>query len=1719
MLLLCIITLSVSASATNNSLAQQQPIKQELNETELKELKEQAFNAAYKEEMGSNWESQKQDPELLNKLMTEELNNQTRREEEIKKEIDKLLQPQPLKLNPLIYSGDSSNLSNPDIYQDWTNNMLNQDFSQIGFDSLTEDSSSIEVIEKSNRSSLTRINYSNDTTVLWKRNIIGSPKVRMNSPDLGKINSLIVPIIHQNTEEQKSSNFINKNEGNLIIQNFTVTMGYELELPVTYDVFGIILLGYKMAYTHYWTLKIRINFPVAVQIKHPKACVPGESYSLSMTMEPLDDGEMSYQLLFDMSFNLQKFSFWIEYVPTTIWVPNGPWWCWLCSWKEKTLVIPTPRWSWTELWSFSLTDFLNLFDPYYIYGDVIMLQGSLYFKTPMGDDASVMSYEGSLKEIDFTPVIEAIKEIPVLGWLFGNLFPVQSLGFDSTFGLIFGEKVTATLGVYGLSVSASATNNNLASQQSAKQVLIQTMAWGEDHSDSEAYFETNIWEDIWDFFTDTIVFFETFINPLNTLEDYNANVPAYSGETKSLDFTIPLNTNSTSLSFGVDDFRYYPYGIYHMPHLYIDFAGIFDFLGRWTVKVPYLLSPLSYLTMGFDFLQEVTDFVYYPSDFYYTTSMEISEANYDFDVDVTLKPSSGESQGYTIDVTSLGNADDYITFQVKDLPPEFESLFIFHSPRYNHWHWSRNSKAFKIKAGGQLSITIQVRPLHGTQIYQAGPLDIKLVTTSRGKSILEHPNPSITRPLEYNIPTQYGLDFSPELPSGSFLQVHPQDVVSIDFSGLNLGNTADNVTVLGILYDRDNTTREWTTEFSVGRYTTETQSFSGVFNFTYSPNDCFPASGNYTYELIATSNNDPSIQDSNIYTLEFLPYYNVSSIITPSKATMVANYEREFVLSVTNTGNTIDSYNITADGWTDHLSFSDRIENLPPGFTKEVVIRLSIPDPSLIPVQEYLFRMVARSESNPQIISAITAIVDILEPDLTAPGFEYAYEGSTLMFPQSNLSLGPSWIPIDDNPGTYTIFVNNQVENTGNWISGETITMVMTPDYNVGLYNVTAVFSDLLGNEIIDMVWIQIDPPDLNPPEILPPEMNGFYTSSMTSLSLTQIMVNKQYALTQVTQSSYTLPENWAYSILINWQYTEDYPLNISLFLNGVEISKENYEIWRNSDTNSNEWNLTYYLDPGMLLKGPWNLTLEIMDMSGFTVNSTLHLDVESSDEYAPILLTPPETSISQNQDETISFTATDPYPHHYEIWFDGSEYLNDKWQDNTPVSAFLGELPLVLGTNSIELYLYDITGNYTLYSWPLTLVDGMAPEIITSPVDMVVYEHNLSNVRLPSWTLDDPNPGKYSIYRNGTLVETGIWAPFNKTISAPIYHLRSGIYEFSAVFNDTSGNQISDSFLLTVKDVIAPSILPQEPIYYEPFHTANWFELIIQENHPQSYQLYRNDSLVDNGGILPYHKIVLVDLTDLTLGFYEYTIVITDESGNVGTGSVNVYALDYIPPIIDGPPFVIMPEDSMDNTLEWMIQDSNPEAYSLYQNGSLVDLGFFNLSSGSNIVTYNIDNLTLGFYEFILTVEDRGGLTHSLTTFVQVLDVTPPEISRIGEYSSEIGDSNAILIWEVSENHPYHYEVKVDGDVVQQGLWTGNNIELQLVGWGVGTYTAIVIVTDESGNIAQDNVLITVIDSRETLSSKSLTSSEATFASLSLILLALSITVIVFRSRNKRKK
>jgi len=98
------------------------------------------------------------------------------------------------------------------------------------------------------------------------------------------------------------------------------------------------------------------------------------------------------------------------------------------------------------------------------------------------------------------------------------------------------------------------------------------------------------------------------------------------------------------------------------------------------------------------------------------------------------------------------------------------------------------------------------------------------------------------------------------------------------------------------------------------------------------------------------------------------------------------------------------------------------------------------------------------------------------------------------------------------------------------------------------------------------------------------------------------------------------------------------------------------------------------------------------------------------------------------------------------------------------------------------------------------------------------------------------------------------------------------------------------------------------------------------------------------------------------------------------------------------------------------------------------------------------------------------------LTKWVE--DIISPTILSLGEVHYEQSDSASFLQWSVSDENPDSYVIKRNGSLVKEGDWFSGAIVLEInKSSSLGRYLYILEITDISGNIATDSVIVVIED------------------------------------------
>ncbi|MFW9911497.1 MAG: ABC transporter substrate-binding protein [Candidatus Thorarchaeota archaeon] len=179
---------------------------------------------------------------------------------------------------------------------------------------------------------------------------------------------------------------------------------------------------------------------------------------------------------------------------------------------------------------------------------------------------------------------------------------------------------------------------------------------------------------------------------------------------------------------------------------------------------------------------------------------------------------------------------------------------------------------------------------------------------------------------------------------------------------------------------------------------------------------------------------------------------------------------------------------------------------------------------------------------------------------------------------------------------------------------------------------------------------------------------------------------------------------------------------------------------------------------------------------------------------------------------------------------------------------------------------------------------DVTSPAVIGPP--LVAFPES-STGEIISWNLADDHPDSYEIYKDGGIIESGTWnvTPTNVTIS--LDGLTVGVYDFTLMAYDTSGNSGSWSVMVLVLDIISPVISHPSDIEFVNGTTGNIISWNATDANPLSYVILVDETEVAGGYWNSSSDIFILNCDDLSAGHYNVTIFVFDLGFNMARDTV----------------------------------------------------------------------------------------------------------------------------------------------------------------------------------------------------------------------------------------
>ncbi|MCE4958060.1 putative Ig domain-containing protein, partial [Macrococcoides caseolyticum] len=373
---------------------------------------------------------------------------------------------------------------------------------------------------------------------------------------------------------------------------------------------------------------------------------------------------------------------------------------------------------------------------------------------------------------------------------------------------------------------------------------------------------------------------------------------------------------------------------------------------------------------------------------------------------------------------------------------------------------------------------------------------------------------------------------------------------------------------------------------------------------------------------------------------------------------------------------------------------------------------------------------------------------------------------------------------------------------------------------------------------------------------------------------------------------------------------------------------------------------------------------------------------------------------------------------------------------------------PVNPGSYTINISESDKAGNTTTDSFVLTVTDK-TPPVLTPIADLTVNEDTLiTPIKI--------NSGDATSVTVTNLPSGLTYDSVTKTISG--MPSEPGSYTITVSATDAAGNTSTDSFVVTVKDITAPSIrqkvdriLPEDqpvpPLYVvvdDPTATLNFINL----PPGLSYD--------------PTTKMIIG--TSTTPGTYPITIQATDQAGNMSEMNFQFVITDKTAPVIGELINVTMPEDVAINPITITSDDSTATEVVTGLPAGLT----FDQNNNQIIGTPT----TPGSYTVTVTSTDTVGNTSTKSFVMIVTDTTAPVIVKQSD----------VTLPEDKVMTPIQMKITDATQVTANGLPDGVTFDAStytLSGTPTtpGVYPITIRALDQAGNMSETNFVMTVED------------------------------------------
>ncbi|MHA2248816.1 MAG: hypothetical protein ACXAD7_00575 [Candidatus Kariarchaeaceae archaeon] len=447
------------------------------------------------------------------------------------------------------------------------------------------------------------------------------------------------------------------------------------------------------------------------------------------------------------------------------------------------------------------------------------------------------------------------------------------------------------------------------------------------------------------------------------------------------------------------------------------------------------------------------------------------------------------------------------------------------------------------------------------------------------------------------------------------------------------------------------------------------------------------------------------------------------------------------------------------------------------------------------------------------------------------------------------------------------------------------------------------------------------------------------------------------------------------------------------------DLEDGSYEIWRDEEIVSSgdlRANISLIVD-GLEVGNYWYFI--IIENDNKTLEDTVRVRV--FDDTPPYfnIVSEDFQYIEGSENNTIDWISEDRHPWYYEIYRDDELILEGVWETGHQYSLNVdGLAPEIY---EFTIICYDTSGNKAEEKISVAVLSSSTPVFVQIPDDLMFNEDTVNHSLI--WEITDDEPKDYEIYRDDVLIKSDSWQS-GVPIILGLNHLPVGVYSYAIVVKDQQNNQIIDTVKVQVLDASSPFI-ESKPENHELLEGEILFlQWLITEDHPDTYRIYINSSLIFEG-VWTSAVYINYSYAGLGLGWYNITLIARDIQGNYVSSSVMIGIVDEIKPNIDVNLSILkFPQRSPEENITWILGDLHPSYFAVYHNETQILSNTWLNDEIVSVTTEYLETLEQGFHNFTIIVYDQSG-NHASDSVYVLVTVTDsiPTLSPYIEYTANL--------------------------------------------------------------------------------------------------------------------